>query len=39
MAKELGVTIPEIADFKKRLSNAEKAGKELISKGGAAQKL
>jgi ribosomal protein S17E len=39
MAKELGVDIPEISDFKKRLSNAEKAGKELISKGGAAQKL
>ena len=39
MAKELGVTIPEISNFKTRLSNAEKAGKELISKGNAAQKL
>jgi len=39
MAKELGVKIPEIANFKKRLLNAEKSGKELVSKGGAAQKL
>ena len=39
MAKELGVTIPEISNFKTSLSKAEKAGKELISKGNAAQKL
>ena len=39
MAKELGVDIPEIADFKKRLTNASKLGKELTKKSIAAQKV
>ena len=39
MAKELGVDIPEIADFKKRLTNASELGKELTKKSIAAQKV
>ena len=37
MAKDLGVDIPEISELKKRISIAERKGKEIVKKAQAAQ--